>query len=85
MAYGRAERPRRRALGVDVDPLVIAGGVREAVDPVLVDDGKASALYGPVRSIPTTYVIGKDSKIVKMYIGARDKATFEGDIKGLLQ
>ncbi len=53
--------------------------------PVLVDDGKVSALYGPVRSIPTTFVIGKDMKIVKMYIGARDKKTFEADIKELLK
>ena len=53
--------------------------------PILIDDGKVSTLYGPVRSIPTTFVIGKDMKIVKMYIGARDKATFENDIKELLK
>ena len=53
--------------------------------PVLVDDGKASALYGPVRSIPTTFVIDKNMKIVKMYIGARDKGTFERDIKEMLR
>jgi peroxiredoxin len=53
--------------------------------PVLIDDGKVSNLYGPVRSIPTTYVIGKDGKIVKMYIGARNKETFEADIKELLK
>ena len=53
--------------------------------PVLIDDGKVSDLYGPVRSIPTTFVIDKDMKVVKMYIGARDKATFENDIKGLLK
>ena len=28
---------RRQPLDVDVDPLVVAGGVRELVDPVLVD------------------------------------------------
>ncbi|MDO8525501.1 MAG: TlpA disulfide reductase family protein [Candidatus Omnitrophota bacterium] len=53
--------------------------------PVLVDDGKVSALYGPVRSIPTTFVIGKDMKVVKMYIGARSKNEFEADIKELLK
>ena len=53
--------------------------------PVLIDDGKVSNLYGPVRSIPTTYIIGKDGKIVKMYIGARNKETFEADIKELLK
>lgn len=53
--------------------------------PVLVDDGKVSMLYGPVRSIPTTYVIGKDAKVVKMYIGARSKDVFEADIKEMLK
>ena len=27
--------------------------------PVLVDDGKVSAIYGPIRSIPTTFIIDK--------------------------
>ncbi len=45
--------------------------------PVLIDDGKVSAIYGPVRSIPTTFVIGKDSKIAKVYIGYRPKEVFE--------
>lgn len=53
--------------------------------PVLVDDSKASAAYGPVRSIPTTYVIGKDAKVVKMYVGARPKEVFEADIKEMLK
>ena len=53
--------------------------------PVLIDDGKVSARYGPVRSIPTTFVIGKDSKIAKLYIGYRAKDVFENDIKELLK
>lgn len=53
--------------------------------PLLIDDGKVSATYGPVRSIPTTFVIDKDMKIVKMYIGARSKGDFENDIKELLK
>ena len=53
--------------------------------PILVDDGKVSDLYGPVRSIPTTFVIDKDMKVVKMYIGARSKEDFENDIKNLLK
>ena len=53
--------------------------------PVLIDDGKVSNLYGPVRSIPTTFVIDKDMKVVKMYIGARSRGDFENDIKKLLK
>ena len=52
--------------------------------PVLVDNGKVSALYGPVRSIPTTFVIGRDFKIAKMYIGYRPKDVFEKDVAELV-
>ena len=53
--------------------------------PILIDDGRVSATYGPVRAIPTTFVIGKDMKVAKMYIGARSREAFEGDIKELLK
>ena len=53
--------------------------------PILVDDGKVSKAYGPIRSIPTTFIIDKSGKIVKMYIGSREKAVFEADIKELLK
>ncbi len=53
--------------------------------PVLVDDGKTSEIYGPIHSIPTTFIIDKNGKIVKMYIGSREKAIFEADIKELLK
>ena len=53
--------------------------------PVLVDDGKVSETYGPIRSIPTTFIIDKNGKIVKMYIGFRPKDVFEADIKELLK
>lgn len=52
--------------------------------PVLVDDAKVSSLYGPIRSIPTTFIIDKEGKIIKMYIGFRAKNVFEADIKELL-
>lgn len=53
--------------------------------PILIDDGKVSNVYGPIRSIPTTFVLDKDRKIVKMYIGYRQKDAFESDIKELLK
>lgn len=53
--------------------------------PVAIDDGKVSNIYGPIRSIPTTFIIDKNSKIVKMYIGYRSKDAFENDIKELLK
>jgi cytochrome c biogenesis protein CcmG/thiol:disulfide interchange protein DsbE len=53
--------------------------------PVLIDDGKVSGVYGPVRSIPTTFVIDKSGKIIKKYIGSRSKDVFEADIQELLK
>ena len=53
--------------------------------PVLVDDGRVSSIYGPIRSIPTTFVLDKNGKIVKFYIGFRSKDVFEADIKELLK
>jgi len=52
--------------------------------PVLVDDGNVSAAYGPIRSIPTTFIINKEGKIAKVYIGYRPKDVFEKDIKEML-
>jgi len=52
--------------------------------PILIDDGNVSAAYGPISSIPTTFVIDKEGKIAKVYIGYRSKDVFEKDIKELL-
>jgi cytochrome c biogenesis protein CcmG/thiol:disulfide interchange protein DsbE len=51
--------------------------------PLLIDNDAVSEMYGPIRSIPTTYVIGKDSKIARVYVGMRTKDVFEKDIKAL--
>ena len=53
--------------------------------PVLVDDGKVAEIYGPIRSIPTTFIIDKSGKVVKIYIGYREKSVFEAEIKELLK
>lgn len=52
--------------------------------PVLIDDGYAAAVYGPIRSVPTTFMIDKNFKVAKKYIGARLKENFEADIRALL-
>ena len=53
--------------------------------PVLVDDGKVSNVYGPIRSIPTTFILDKTGKIAKLYIGFHPRSVFESDIKELLK
>ncbi len=42
------------------------------------------SVLGPIRSIPTTYVIDQKGQVVKKYIGYNDKSVFETDIKALL-
>ena len=51
---------------------------------ILLDDGKVSRQYGPIRAIPVTFIIDKDFNIAKQYIGARTKDVFVKDIEGSL-
>jgi peroxiredoxin len=53
--------------------------------PILIADSDVATAYGPLRSIPTTYVIDKDFKIARKYIGYRPKEVFENDIRELLK
>ena len=53
--------------------------------PVLMADSYATTVYGPIRSIPMTYMIDKDFKIAKKYIGSRSSETFEADILELMK
>ena len=53
--------------------------------PLLSDTSrKAFTRYGPIRGVPTTYIIDKDFKIARVYIGARPRSVVERDIKELL-
>ncbi|MFC1718361.1 redoxin domain-containing protein [Candidatus Poribacteria bacterium] len=52
--------------------------------PILMSDGKVEIAYGGIQSIPTTFVVDKAGKIQRRYVGYRDKAVFEADIKVLL-
>ncbi len=50
---------------------------------ILIDDGEASALYGPIRWIPTTFIIDKDFNIARKYTGSRTRQQLAEDIKEL--
>lgn len=52
--------------------------------PVLVDDGFVSKTYGPIGSIPTTFIIDRNGNIVEKIIGSRTKTEFADKIKPLL-
>lgn len=53
--------------------------------PILMTDGRVDKAYGGIPSIPTTFVIDKAGNIRQKYVGYRDKAIFEADIKALLE
>lgn len=50
---------------------------------VAMDDGIASALYGPIRAIPVSVIIDRDFKVARRYIGQRSKEVFAKDIEAL--
>lgn len=52
--------------------------------PVLVDDGFVFKAYGPISSIPTTFIINRNGNIVEKIIGSRTITEFEGKIRPLL-
>jgi len=52
--------------------------------PILVDDGFVSKTYGPINSIPTTFIIDKKGNITEKIIGSRTKREFEDKIRPLL-
>jgi cytochrome c biogenesis protein CcmG/thiol:disulfide interchange protein DsbE len=51
---------------------------------MLVDGMPITGLYGGIGSIPTTFVIDKQGRVVKSFIGYNDKSTFENLVQGLL-
>ncbi len=53
--------------------------------PILMTDGQVDKAYGGIPSIPTTFVIDSAGNIRQKYVGYRDKAVFEADIKALLE
>ena len=52
--------------------------------PILMTDGRVDRAYGGITGIPTTFVIDSAGNIRQKYVGYRDKAVFEADIKALL-
>ncbi|MBI5576076.1 MAG: TlpA family protein disulfide reductase [Deltaproteobacteria bacterium] len=51
---------------------------------ILIGDVAAVRAYGGVRSIPTTFFVGKDGKIRNVHVGYIDKDSFEREVRKLL-
>jgi cytochrome c biogenesis protein CcmG/thiol:disulfide interchange protein DsbE len=52
--------------------------------PVLMANEEVQKAYGGIRSIPTTFVLDRNLKIVNKYVGYQSKDVFEQDIKGVI-
>lgn len=54
--------------------------------PLVVEDmDNVEKVFGPIRGIPTTFLIDRDGVIKNKYIGVRPESEFEKDIKKLLE
>ncbi|MFH1038629.1 MAG: TlpA disulfide reductase family protein [PVC group bacterium] len=53
--------------------------------PILLTDGKVDRAYGGVTGIPTTFVIDREGRVYKQYVGFRPREVFEEDITALLK
>jgi thiol-disulfide isomerase/thioredoxin len=84
-------------IGVSIDPIAPRGNPAgaPAVAPfmksfginytiMMVDKPAALAGFDVSRGIPTTYVLDRQGRIVKTYIGAQPDTVFESDVKQLL-
>jgi thiol-disulfide isomerase/thioredoxin len=81
-------------VGVSLDPIT-RGGNAELVGKFmqenninytiwLVNNPNALMRYPTGQGIPTTYVIDRNGRTVKQYVGVQPEAVFESDIKSLL-
>ena len=76
-------------LGVSVDQGGPAGVRRFASDNkinfnVAMANNRIVNTYGPIRSIPTTFVLDKKGRIRQKFIGGQRRATFENLVNKLL-
>jgi thiol-disulfide isomerase/thioredoxin len=82
-------------IGVSLDPVDQRGGGAPAVAPFMqkyginytvwmINNGPALGNYPVGQGIPTTYVLNREGRIMKTYIGPRPMSVFETDVKELL-
>lgn len=53
--------------------------------PVLIGNTNVAAAYGGIQALPTAYLIGRDGRILKTFVGARDKSHWERVIQSALK
>ncbi len=52
--------------------------------PILVGDSGVAQAYGGVRAIPTTFLIGREGRILQKYLGFHEEEFFESAIRSAL-
>ena len=52
--------------------------------PLALGDSQVAQAYGGVDALPTTFLIGRDGRILQTYVGYTDKADFEQAIQSAL-
>ena len=53
--------------------------------PVLIGNSEVAAAYGGIQALPTAFLIGRDGKILKSYVGAQTASTLRQDILSALR
>jgi thiol-disulfide isomerase/thioredoxin len=73
-------------ISVDDNPKVLAAFDKEIHIEYasLLSDPKAEAAFGGVAGLPSTFVLDRQGRVVKSYVGEIDPETLEGDIQALL-
>jgi len=73
------------ALGRDGREAVIAFNQKNKINyPGGFASDELLQAYGPISGIPTTFIIDQKGRIVRTYVGYRDKSVWENDIKTLM-
>ncbi len=49
--------------------------------PVMIGIDQVATAYGGIQALPTAFLIGRDGRILKKYVGARAKSEFKRDIE----
>lgn len=52
--------------------------------PILIGNDEVTRAFGGIRGIPTTFLIDRQGRVVKKFMGGRSKRTFEEAIQQLL-
>ena len=87
--YAIYQRQGFEIIGVSLDEWgvgVVRPFVRENKIPYhnVIGNRKLTQAYGGIRGIPTTFLIDKEGRIAKKFVGYHDKGTFEREIEALL-